>query len=160
MPLDNILCSASRYSKVHYTAKYEVSCLAEHFPIEWGPAYVVGVICPPCFGEGYHTCQKIWRGKTPLSPYFPADLKCIKLADLKQVETCIKLAPSIFITNNKLLIDKSEYSARIKFLGLFQENISKENEVKTWHISWIVHIIFIFFDDCFNDTKSYSVMAR
>ena len=98
-------------------------------------------------------------GKTPLSPYFPADLKCIKLADLKQVETCIKLAPSIFITNNKILIDKSEYSGRIQFLGSFEENISKGNEVKTWHISWIVYIIFIFFDDCFNDTKSYSIMA-
>ena len=96
--------------------------------------------------------------KNPTVPIFSSgpemQLKCIKLADLKQVETCIKLAPSIFITNNKILIDKSEYSGFIS-----RKHIRKENEVKTWHLSWIVHIIFIFFDDCFNDTKSYSIMA-
>ena len=94
-------------------------------PLIWH--YVVSVKSAMKISSTFVAFLENTNFKNPTVPIFSSgpemQLKCIKLADLKQVETCIKLAPSIFITNNKILIDKSEYSARIKFLGLFQENI-------------------------------------
>ena len=103
MPLNNIFCRASRYGKVHYTAKYEKSRLAEHFQIDWGPAYLVGVICPPDLTRANVSDKSKWGYlDPPFFQYVPPGLKSMKLDVLKhEVETCIKLASGISKTNNK-----------------------------------------------------------